>query len=167
MLSGETAVGERPVETLAMMRRIAAAVEANLGVDRGWLPAETRADGPAEAVARAACGAAERLEARLILAQTLSGRTARLVSRYRPSTPIVAITPHECTRRSLALVWGVQALFLPSIEGDFQVTTAAARRLLSERGLVRTGDLLVVLAGMPAGGDTNVLKVVRIGAAIP
>jgi pyruvate kinase len=167
MLSGETAVGERPVETLTMMRRIAEAVEANLGMDRGWLPAETAADGPAEAVARAACGTAERLEARLILAQTLTGRTARLISRYRPRTPIVAVTPRESTRRSLALVWGVRALCLPSMETDFQVTTAAARRLLSEQGLVRPGDLLVVLAGMPAGGGTNVLKVEEIGTAIP
>jgi pyruvate kinase len=149
------------------MRRIAEAVEANLGMDRGWLPAETAADGPAEAVARAACGTAERLEARLILAQTITGRTARLISRYRPRTPIVAVTPRESTRRSLALVWGVRALCLPSMETDFQVTTAAARRLLSEQGLVRPGDLLVVLAGMPAGGGTNVLKVEEIGTAIP
>jgi pyruvate kinase len=167
MLSGETAVGERPVETLAMMRRIAEAVEANLGMDRGWMPAETEADGPAEAVARAACGTAERLGARLILAQTLTGRTARLISRYRPRTPIVAVTPRESTRRSLALVWGVQAFCLPELQEDFQVTTALAKRLLVERGLARAGDLLVVLAGMPAGGHTNVLKLEAIGAAIP
>jgi pyruvate kinase len=167
MLSGETAVGQHPVETLAMMRRIADAVEANLGLDRGWLPSETEADGPAEAVARAACGTAERLDARLILAQTLTGRTARLISRYRPRTPVVAVTPRETTRRSLALVWGVHALCLASIERDFQVTTSRAKRLLAERGLARAGDLLVVLAGMPAGGHTNVLKVEELGAATP
>jgi pyruvate kinase len=165
MLSGETAVGQRPVETLAMMRRIADAVEANLGLDRGWLPSETEAAGPAEAVARAACGTAERLEARLILAQTLTGRTARLISRYRPRTPVVAVTPRETTRRSLAVVWGVHALFLASIEKDFQVTTSRAKQLLIESGLARAGDLLVVLAGMPAGGQTNVLKVEELGAA--
>ncbi len=167
MLSGETAVGQRPVETLVMMRRIADAVEANLGMDRGWLPAETEAAGPAEAVARAACGTAERLGARLILAQTLTGRTARLISRYRPRTPIVAVTPRETTRRSLALVWGVRALCLPGLQEDFQVTTARAGKLLSDEGLARSGDLLVVLAGMPAGGHTNVLKVEQLGAATP
>ena len=167
MLSGETAVGERPVETLTMMRRIADAVEANLGMDRGWMPAETEADGPAEAVARAACGTAERLKARLILAQTLTGRSARLISRYRPRAPIVAVTPRESTRRSLALLWGVHALCLPSLQEDFQVTTTLAKRLLAEQGLARAGDLLVVLAGMPAGGHTNVLKLEEIGTAIP
>jgi pyruvate kinase len=167
MLSGETAVGQRPVETLVMMRRIADAVEANLGVDRGWLPAESEPSGPAEAVARAACGTAERLGARLILAQTLTGRTARLISRYRPRTAVVAVTPRESTRRSLALVWGVQALCLPGLERDFQETTSRAKRLLAERGLARDGDLLVVLAGMPAGGHTNVLKVEELGAATP
>jgi pyruvate kinase len=70
MLSGETAVGPRPVETLAMMRRIADAVEANLGLDRGWVPAEWGEDSAAEAVARAACRSADHLNARLILAQT-------------------------------------------------------------------------------------------------
>jgi pyruvate kinase len=163
MLSGETAVGQRPVETLAMMRRIADAVEANLGIDRGGLPVETEAEDPAEAVARAACAAAERLGARLILAQTLTGRTARLISRYRPRTPLVAVTPRESTRRSLALVWGVRALCLPGLQEDFQATTARAGKLLAEEGLARPGDLLVVLAGLPAGGHTNLLKVERLG----
>jgi pyruvate kinase len=165
MLSGETAVGQRPVETLVMMRRIADAVEANLGVDRGWLPSQSEASGPAEAVAQAAWATAERLGARLILAQTLTGRTARLISRYRPRTPVVAVTPRESTRRCLALVWGIHALCLPGLERDFQQTTSRARRLLAEQGLARDGDLLVVLAGMPAGGHTNVLKVEELGAA--
>jgi pyruvate kinase len=171
MLSGETAVGAYPVEALRMMRRVADRVEENAGLDRGWLPGgkELPASGAEEAVAGSVCQTAERLAARLIVAQTISGSTARLIARYRPSTPLVAVTPLESTWRELSLVWGVHALLLPRFSEDFLSTTAEVERLVVQRGLARPGDLMVISAGIPAGlaGGTNVMKVQLIGKPKP
>jgi pyruvate kinase len=163
MLSGETAVGAYPVEALRMMRRIADRVEENLELDPGRL-SEAK-DGstcsPEEAVAGSVCRTAEQLSARLIVAQTISGRTARLIARLRPPAPLLAVTPLESTWRALSLVWGVHAVFLPHLDRDFLSTTAEVRKLVVERGHARPGELMVISAGIPAGsaGGTNVMKV--------
>jgi pyruvate kinase len=162
MLSGETAAGAYPVESVRMMRRIADHVEQNLGLDRGWVRAEEEdcQYSPQLAVARSVCQTAERLKARCIVAQTISGRTARLISMYRPSVPIVAMTPLESTFRQLSLVWGVHALLLPRFEKDFLKTAAAGDQLLLKSGFADEGDLCVISAGIPAlePGGTNVMK---------
>jgi pyruvate kinase len=163
MLSGETAVGAYPVEALRMMRRIADNVEENLGLDRGWLSEakESCTCSAEEAVAGSVCQTAELLSARLIVAQTISGRTARLIARHRPRAPLLAVTPVESTWRALSLVWGVHAMFLPHFDQDFLSTTAEVQELVVERGYARPGELMVVSAGIPAGsaGGTNVMKV--------
>lgn len=163
MLSGETAVGAYPVEALRMMRRIADRIEENLGLDRGWLSEQKESStcSAEEAVAGSVCQTAELLSARLIVAQTISGRTARLIARHRPRTPLLAVTPVESTWRALSLVWGVHAVFLPRFDRDFLSTTAEVQKLVVERGYARPGELMVVSAGIPTGsaGGTNVMKV--------
>jgi pyruvate kinase len=167
MLSGETAVGAYPVQSVRMMRAVADHIEQNLGLDRGWVRSEEQEASYSTqlAVAQSVCQTAERLGARCIVAQTISGATARLISMYRPSTPIVAITPRESTFHHLSLVWGIEALLIPKFEKDFLKTTAASDRLVTERGYVKKGDLVVISAGIPAAksGGTNVMKLHTVG----
>jgi pyruvate kinase len=162
MLSGETAIGAYAVDSVSMMRRIADHVEENLGLDRGWVRAEEQQSGYSTqlAVAHSVCQTAERLNARCIVAQTISGTTARLISMYRPSTPILALTPQETTFHQLSLVWGVESLLISKFEKDFLKTAAAGDQILIERGYARKGDLVVISAGIPAAksGGTNVMK---------
>jgi pyruvate kinase len=167
MLSGETAVGAYPVQAVRMMRRIADHVEENLGLDRGWVRSqEQEATYSTQlAVAQSVCQTAERLGAHCIVAQTISGTTARLISMYRPATAVVAITPREATFHHLSLVWGVEALLIPKFEKDFLKTTAAGDKILMEKGYVKKGDLVVISAGIPAAksGGTNVMKLHTVG----
>jgi pyruvate kinase len=167
MLSGETAVGSYPVESVRMMRAVADHVEQNLGLDRGWVRSEEQEAKYSTqlAVAQSVCQTAERLGARCIVAQTISGTTARLISMFRPSTAVVAITPEESTFHHLSLVWGIEALLIPKFEKDFLKTTAASDKILMERGYVEKGDLVVISAGIPAAksGGTNVMKLHTVG----
>ena len=107
----------------------------------------------------------ERLRA--LTAFTESGFTARLVSKFRPATPILAITPHRAVARRLALYWGVQSRRSDRAEDTDQMLAAVDRALLDE-GLVQRGDPLVVLAGTPVActGTTNLLKLQRAGESL-
>ena len=167
MLSGETAVGSYPVQSVRMMRRVADHVERNLGLDRGWVRAEERQSGYSTqlAVAHSVCQTAERVGARCIVAQTISGTTARLIAMYRPGIPIVAITPEESTFHHLSLVWGVESLLIPKFEKDFLKTTTRGDEILMDRGYVKKGDVVVISAGIPAAksGGTNVMKLHTVG----
>src|SRR5262249_27182459 len=103
MLSGETAVGQYPVEALACMDRIARETEAAAGLS--YAPEPALSDRP---LAKAACGLAGACGVAAIVTPTLSGRTARLIARHRPQARIVAPAPSEQVRRQMALYWGVQ-----------------------------------------------------------
>jgi pyruvate kinase len=162
MLSGETAVGAFPVETVHMMRRIADNVEANIGLDTSWtggLGSECPVS-PEDAISRAVCSASEDVDAKYIIANTLTGQTARLVSARRPKTPILALTPHIATYHRLALLWGVEAIHRPGLATDFGNMVLEDEGVLKTLGLARTGDLVVVSAGIPQAipGGTNVMK---------
>jgi pyruvate kinase len=167
MLSGETASGRYPVEAVRMMRRIADHVEENLGIDRNWVRSEEEyleVTGES-AVASAVCKTARNLDARIIVAQTISGTTARLISMYRPQTRVIAVTPLESTFRKLSLVWGVETILVPGMEEDFLETVKKTEKELLYRGLAKRGDLIVISAGIPAAqaGGTNLLKVHILG----
>ena len=114
MLSGETAVGEYPVESVAYMDRIARAVEPSLGY-RHELP--ERADEPTvgQAMSNAACDLAEALRAKAILVPTYTGRTASVVARLRPRRPIIALTHHDYALRQMAIEWGVSRILDPGV----------------------------------------------------
>ena len=167
MLSGETAAGNYPLEATSMMRKIADHVEENLGVDRNWTREEeeylTASD--ETAVAQSVCKAAEKIGAKMIVAQSISGRTARLISMYRPATPIIAVTPSATTYHQLSLVWGVETLLIEGIELDFLNMIKKTEKELLYRGMVKKGDTVVISAGFPAGqsGGTNLMKVHKIG----
>jgi pyruvate kinase len=159
MLSGETAVGEYPVEAVAYMDRIARAVEPSMGY-RHELP--EAADNPTigGAMSNAACDLAEALRAAAILVPTFTGRTASAVARLRPRRPIVAFTHVDWAMRQLALEWGVTPLLIDECT-DVEDLWSTSIRAAREAGLVETGERVVITAGTAVNipGSTNVIKV--------
>jgi pyruvate kinase len=159
MLSGETAVGDYPVEAVAYMDRIARAVEPSMDY-RHELPEAAENPTIGAAMSNAACDLAEALRAAAILVPTFTGRTANAVARLRPRRPIVALTHMDWAMRQLALEWGVTPLLIserPNVEDLWRTSIDAARRA----GLVQTGDRVVITAGTAVNipGSTNVIKV--------
>ncbi len=165
MLSGETSVGAYPVEAVAMMTRIINNVETHAGKSRiheEWLPEGEKAH--QEALGGAACVLAEQIHAAAIVAVTQSGATARIVSHYRPRTPIVAVTTSALTLRRLNLVWGVRGMIVEETNQNSDQILRVVERSLTEEGVLRSGDDYVLIAGQPlfAGGGTNFVKVERV-----
>jgi len=163
MLSGETAAGNYPLESVRMMDRII--YEAEASVTDQLRPTRFAEMHISEAIAEAICHAAEELSMRLIVVFTETGFSARLVSKYRPRVPIVAFTPNPETRRRLSLLWGVLPRRIAEVRQEDELATAAARRLREER-LVKKGDVVGVIAGTPIGtrGTTNMMRLIRIGS---
>lgn len=159
MLSGETARGRYPVETVRVMDRIVCAAEA----ERRLTATAVRPHGQTETIAEAMCGAAaaaaETTGAAALAVMTESGMTARLLSKHQPAAPIVAFTPQEATRRRMALYWGVSPHVMTWRHNPDEQVTELERRLKSEHAAV-SGDRIVLLAGTVAGrpGGTNVMK---------
>ncbi|HWH55304.1 MAG TPA: pyruvate kinase [Gaiellaceae bacterium] len=159
MLSGETAVGDFPIEAVSTMDRIARAVEPSLSY-RHQLPEAGEEPTVGQAMSNAACDLAETLQATAILVPTFSGRTASVVARLRPRRPVLALTHHEYAWRQLALEWGVVPLQIrecADVEELWQTSMNAAR----ESGLVNPGERVVITAGTAVNiaGSTNVIKV--------
>ncbi|MBC7288286.1 MAG: pyruvate kinase [Armatimonadetes bacterium] len=169
MLSGETAAGKYPVEAVAMMARIAYETE-RYQIGLPHLTTDVAADTDrllvADAVARSAAEAAENLGARLIVAFTQSGWTARLISKCRPAIPIVAATPDVQTARRCSLYWGVTPLLIVPAESTDDMIAAVEDMCLAHE-LAGRGDTLVITAGTPMGrpGTTNMMRVEKIGGA--
>ncbi|MFL5968233.1 MAG: pyruvate kinase [Gaiellaceae bacterium] len=159
MLSGETAVGEYPVEAVQTMDRIARAIEPSLGY-RHQLPEKTDDPTIGNAMSNAACDLAESLGASAILVPTFTGRTASAVARLRPRRPIVALTHKKWSVHQMAIEWGVTPIWIPEckdVEDLWNRSLDAAR----ESGLVESGDTVVITAGTAVNipGSTNVIKV--------
>jgi pyruvate kinase len=162
MLSGETASGRYPLESVQMMDRIVLAAESTTRAQGLMRPPETPVGLPShfpDVIAASACYAAKQAGAQLIAAFTLSGVTARLLAHYRPSVPIVAFSPNQEVRRRLALLWGV----VPRVLEPIQDTEAMVHRVEEEllaRGLARPGDRVVIVYGAPVGqpGKINSLR---------
>jgi pyruvate kinase len=164
MLSDETAMGNYPCEAVSTLDRIARATEPYLDVHK-FLEEEVSEllhTVPA-GISRSACWLALDLNASAIVASSSSGSTARLVSRFRPPVPVIALTDRIETQRRLALSWGV----IPHLVGSFVDTDqmfASARAWAMETEVAKPGDCLVITAGVPVGvsGTTNLLKVMEI-----
>lgn len=165
MLSGETAAGKYPVEAVKTMVRIAQKTEQSLfhKVKAGFVP-EFMPQDTTNAVSYATSVTSDALQAAAIITPTESGSTARMVAKYRPRSPVIAVTSQEGVQRKLSLVWGVFPVKINKTEGTDALLSEAIRATL-EVGLVNLGDLLVITAGVPAGvpGTTNMLKVRVVG----
>lgn len=165
MLSGETSVGEFPVETVATMARIIESTEEN-GLER--IPAlGTKPHTHSGAVVRAALDIAELLGSKYVCVFTESGDTLRRVSRLRSRTPVLAFTPSEEVRRKLSLCWGATTFLVEKVTHTDQMIKQVDELVL-ESGKARVGDEVVIVAGSPPGipGSTNSLRVHRVGDAV-
>jgi len=164
MLSGETAVGSYPVRSAETMAAICANAEAHLPNSRIVECADDYSELITEAISSSAVTTAIEINARAIITATMSGTTARMVARHRPSVPVVAVTPDERTLYRLALVWGV----VPVKVGEFKTTDEMVEMMIQvahQEGLVAWGDRAVLTAGIPfgQGNKTNMLKVHVMG----
>jgi len=150
MLSGETAAGAYPVESVATMARIAETVEPDIEhggrAPQEWEPARADISG---AISYGACDVARKVGAAAIVTATASGATARGVAKYRPAQPILAASPSARTVRQLTLTWGVTPLLACSVGDVDGVAEGVARALAS--GIVRPADIVVVTAGVQPG----------------
>lgn len=160
MLSGETAGGMYPLEALTAMVSIVEEAEQSIHY---WRQFEKRRVIPAsninDAITHTCCLTAKDLEAKAILAATNSGRTARMICRFRPACPVAALTMHEKVRRQLAICWGVIPFLTGEVTSTDRIFSLSAEVALKER-LVQNGDTVVITAGVPLGksGSTNLIK---------
>jgi pyruvate kinase len=165
MLSNETAVGKHPVEAVRTMSRIATRIERDQAIGQTSL-SDTGRSIP-NAISQAVAKIAKQLDAAAIMTLTKTGSTARNVSKFRPQTPILAVTPHVDVARQLQLVWGVKPLLvldLPSTGQTFQAALGVAQ----EKDMLSEGDLVVMTAGTLQGvsGSTDLIKVEVVTAVL-
>ena len=168
MLSGETAAGKYPFETVSTMATIAERTETALDYRKKLIKSDGNQNiTVTNAISFASCAAATDLGASAIITPTQSGSTARMVSKYRPKAPIVAATPDERVARKLSLSFGVNSVtVLPTESTDEMIQHSVDRALEAE--LIKNGDLVVITAGVPVGvaGTTNLIKVHVVGEVI-
>jgi pyruvate kinase len=165
MLSGETAIGKYPIETVKRMRSIAIASESDINYREFFEKNSCFDDNDvSSAVATAAVKTAYNISAKVIFAFTTSGTTARFVSRLRPQMPIIAITTNPVVYQQLALNWGTIPFLCKGCTNIKEAFEAASRFALS-RKLISFGDVVVITAGVPFGkkGTTNMMMVETIG----
>ncbi|MDA8155498.1 MAG: pyruvate kinase [Actinomycetota bacterium] len=159
MLSQETSVGKYPLEAAGMMGRIIEETELSLPIISRYQQKGTFS----EAVARAATDAAHSVKAKYIIAFTQSGSTARLISMLRPYTEIIALSPSEHVLRRMALYWGVRARKIKKLKSMDAQFKEVEKALVSDR-LAKTGDIIVITAGVPnQQGTTRLMKLHVIG----
>ncbi|GBG57198.1 pyruvate kinase [Sporomusaceae bacterium FL31] len=165
MLSGETASGQYPLEAVEMMAKIAIRTEESLSYSSLLLSQGISLQrSSTDAISHATVQVAHELNAAAIVTSTERGYTPRMVSKYRPQAPIVAITPHLKTIRRMQMLWGVQPVHgVQSQNSDDMVANSVDSALKS--GAIKEGDLIVITAGVPVGmsGTTNMLRVYVVG----
>ena len=160
MLSGETAAGKHPVLTVRTMAGIAAEAEKNINYVRRFLNSEFRIKNDMDAISHAVCGMSIDIGAKAIVVCSLSGKTARLVSRFRSPVDIIGLCVNEKTYRCLALSWGVTPVMselYPSMEVLFYKAKSIAQETLS----LSSGDKVLITGGMTNGisGNTNTIRI--------
>ena len=164
MLSGETASGKYPIQSVQMMERIILAAESSVR-SQPWEtpePSKIPATFP-DTTCAIACRAAQETGASVIACFTVSGTTARLLARYRPRVPIIAFSPNQEVRRRMSLLWGVVPRVLEPIQETEAMVGRVEEELLS-RGLAHKGDRIVIVFGAPVGqpGKINSLRLHQI-----
>lgn len=164
MLSGETAAGRYPVESVLTMSRIAEKAESALEYHEIFIKqSNAQQTTVTEAISQAVANSALELNAKAIITSTETGYTARMVSKYRPKAPIIAVTTQDNTLRRLALNWGVTPVKGNVASSTDEMFDKAMKGGL-DSGLVKEGDLVVITAGVPLGssGSTNLVKIGQV-----
>lgn len=160
MLSGETAAGKYPIESLETMVKIAKKTESEIHYKKRFEETHFPMRNTTDAISHATCTTAHDLNAAAIITVTKSGHTARMVSKFRPDCPIIAATINETVWRQLALSWGVYPIMSDIKASTDELFDHVVDRALAA-GLIKNGDLVVITGGVPLGvsGTTNILKV--------
>ncbi len=165
MLSNETAVGKFPVESVSVMRRVIKNTEKSTIFKRFLKSKKDKIEGNSisEAIALSANKIAENVNAKVIITATESGRTALLVSKYKPDVPVIAITPREQTLKYLTLKWGVIPVKVKAFKTVDEILEKAVK-IVKEKGIAKSGDTVVITAGSHTGisGSTDLLKVATV-----
>ena len=168
MLSGESAAGKYPVESVKTMAQIAKEVENSESYKEKFAGKyEFAADSVTAAISLATCQTSEELGAEAIITSTGSGLTARTVSKYRPQTPIIAVTPNKRVLHQMAMTWGVSPLLAArSSTTDEMMDNAISTAV--DHNLIEEGDLVTITAGTPVGisGTTNLIKIDVVGKPV-
>ncbi|KRL38431.1 pyruvate kinase [Liquorilactobacillus uvarum] len=167
MLSGESANGDYPVESVATMARIDVKAENALRQHKTFSINDFDKTDVTEAIGRAVAETADNLGIKTIVAATKSGHTARMISKYRPDADILAVTFDDRTRRGLAVNWGVYPVMAEAPASTDDMFTLATEKA-KEAGFAKEGDLILITAGVPVGekGTTNVMKIQLIGSKL-
>ncbi|MGB9813676.1 MAG: pyruvate kinase [Thermovenabulum sp.] len=167
MLSGETAAGDFPVEAARMMARIAEKVEESIKVDEVTAGRQRIIKTVTDAISHATYTIARDLCASAIITSTKSGYTARMVAKFRPQAPIIAVTPKEKVLKTLQIVWGVWPIKINEVLSTDEMFREAISGALSS-GIIKKGDLVVITAGVPVNvtGTTNLIRVHIVGDVI-
>ena len=166
MLSGETSIGKYPVESVKTMAKIAESTEATIHYKKRFHQMELTEtiSNVTNAISHATCTTAHDLDAAAILTLTVSGTTARMISKFRPACPIIGCTTNEKVCRQLSMSWGVTPVLFEEKQTSDELFEHAVEKAV-ETGIVKSGDLVVLTAGLPIGipGMTNILKVHIVG----
>ena len=161
MLSGETAGGKYPIEALTAMAGIVTEAESSINY---WRQFQKQRVVPAsninDAITHTCCLTAKDLDAKAILAATNSGRTARMIARFRPACPVAALTMHEKVRRQLAICWGVIPFLTGEVTSTDRIFSLSAEVALKEK-LVQNGDTVVITAGVPLGKNSTTTNLIK------
>ncbi|MBE6609367.1 MAG: pyruvate kinase [Ruminococcaceae bacterium] len=163
MLSGETAAGKYPVQAVATMSKIAETTEANIDYKDRFYNADFKIRNMTDAISHSTCGMAIDIEAKAIVACSLSGMTARMVSRFRSPVPIIGLTTNENTWRKLAMSWGVIPAMCETFTSTDVLFYTAKKIAAAELGLNKN-DRIVITGGNTTGhsGNTNLIKIEEI-----
>ncbi len=163
MLSGETAAGKYPVQAVSTMAKIAETTESGINYKKRFYTSEFEIRNMVDAISHSTCGMSIDIKAKAIVACSLSGKTARMVSRFRAPVDIVGLTTNERTWRKLALSWGV----IPAMCEEFTSTDVlfyTAKKIATKSLSLKKGDRIVVTGGDTTGksGNTNLIKIEEI-----
>lgn len=160
MLSGETAIGDYPIQAVKVMASVAGKTEEQIeyveNLERHTITPERNLP---DAISHAACHIALNISADAIVCCTRSGQTARMTAKYRPHAKIIAVTESEATLRRLSLVWGVQAVLIGQANNTDELIAEAKQAIIANH-LLPKGSSIVIVAGIPVGmpGTTNMIK---------
>lgn len=165
MLSGETANGKYPIETVSTMARIAIKAENSMNFEALLNRKRSQHISTVpDAISLATVSTAMQLKASAVITATQSGHTARIVSKYRPQCEIIAVTPYWEVARKLSIVWGVYPIIADKMESADEVMDRSVIEATAQ-GYIKKGELVVIAAGVPVGfaGTTNLMKVHIVG----
>ncbi len=163
MLSGETASGKYPVKAVTMMSRIAAETEKSPFIKYNIRHEKDPENTVAHAVAQSSVNILHEVDAKTIAVFSVSGSTAKLVSKHRPSKPVFAFTPSTDVYNRLALIWGITPLYVPRIKDTKRLIEVAEERMI-EKQFIKKDDRIVFITGLAlTTGSTNLIKIHTIG----